>query len=287
MSDNTVREVKILRRQFFENLCLEHDYKIMIDDGQFDIVKRQLIKSGKQEQIFYYAVYSGDMEKINDYYRPEYKNGANAFNFAMYAGRIEILDWLLTNNFYYDLFTSDIAITTNNSELIRWCYRRGMPINFSEAIKCEDINLIELLWQYGVPLDSGNLVDAAEKENIIILNWLWERQCPYDDDIFNQVVGVTSNIRVLNWFYEKSAIPRFDDVYESAVRRGNIEVLNWMLTKDFQYSQEVFDVAIEFGLIVILDWLLDHNFPYNLRNITSQAIIHNVDISHWIQENMM
>ena len=130
-------------------------------------------------------------------------------------------------------------------------------------------------------LSIENINSAAFVENLNIVKWLKENNCPWDDSIF--FIAQNGNLNMMKWSKENNC-PWYKWTFSEAANNGNLENMKWLLENNCPWDIYTFRNATKNGNLTNMKWLLDNNCPYD-KNICLH-FTNEEKIKEWINKNL-
>lgn len=195
---------------------------------------------------------------------------------AAEKGHLHILQWLKTSKFSFATEDCYMAVANGQQNILEWYEMEGSALGWNEA----------------------HMQRAAENEHFHLIEWLHERGCPMDEDVY--LAGVRSgNVNVVirlealgcpkamratedaagrgyvnMLLHLKRTLPITGRTWESAALKGQLHVLYTMLREWNLSVPSVYNVmvcAAQSGCTRTLQWLSDQGFPFQIRDVWEAA----------------
>jgi hypothetical protein len=191
-----------------------------------------------------------------------------------------------------DLIT--FAAQKGSIEILKWILEIGdgkLPENiFSQAVSSQNLDLLNWLFEQNCPLTTQAFSQAAHKKNVKQLIWLKEHGCPWDETTFASAAEY-GNFENLKWLHENGC-PWDDRTISGAALFGNFEIFKWLHGNGCPWgSQATVSAAMhdyrrfspkKTGHFKILKFLVDHGCP--MVEATSSAAGHTLGLIQWLEK---
>ena len=248
----------------------------LIYDGYSHLIPEHYIISKNRimheyKKVYYRAALNGNLDMIKillsskqNYYIKR-QNAAQVMIGAAEAGRFEILEWMLDNNYHFNGCMTAYAAKGNQFELFKWLINEGCKIDDKTC-------------QY-----------AMETENISMIKWLYENKpesCIYENPIH---IAVSKGLfEIIKWLHKKMP-SKMTKVCDHAIETGQLEILKWGLK--YNYEINSYSDSIHGGYIHILEWLKENGYlnMYNASAVdnlcTNASYAGNLEVLKWSRMN--
>ena len=113
------------------------------------------------------------------------------------------------------------ALLNKQFEIVKWLLINGVKwkvIEFRFIVMYADINFIKWLYYNNYSWDSQVILVAIKRNNMEIIEFLYEKKCPLSANCFNY----TSNIQMMEWLIDRNC-PINKSVCSSASYLGNLD----------------------------------------------------------------
>lgn len=217
-----LRQTSRLLRETSKEIPLLALYNRLLLDGEEVplLLDRDMLKGAVEGS--YFAL----LEELSSFWDKE-----KIVKEAVILGALPVLKWL---NPTWSNYLSLLAIEAGQLEVLKW------------GIKSSG-DLWTLLWN-----------KAAEREDIEILKWLKEVNCPRIPSSLPNICARTGNIENFKWLLANGFF--YNDLsYRSAAKGGQKEFLLFLREEGFP-CKEVYLGAIDRG-VEMLEWLKEKEFP--------------------------
>jgi len=137
----------------------------------------------------------------------------STINKAIKNGKLELAEWLILNNCPVDdtvyvqnldikvlewlksqgiqmskkCLSNVLCMTTVEPKIVSWFIENGAIVDKNTVLSCISNHLSELfkrfVEQYNIPLTIEYFKEAVISENLTILDYLKEQNCPFDDSV--------------------------------------------------------------------------------------------------------
>jgi hypothetical protein len=203
----------------------------------------------------------------------------SSYQSAIEGGHLHILEWMtilkipeIGEGFsdYYRAISS-LSDNINKIDVLNWLYVNGHELfdgclySIAAAYN-NDINILQWLLDNECPLDIDDLLDltetAANIGNIDILKWMLKNNLYLDmhECAINATIGEDGCLNVLAWLLTDMRDYWGQELYLTEIRETN----NWGV--DLCYS------AARLGLLNVLQWLIENGCPCNINMCIIYAI---------------
>ncbi|GFH55525.1 hypothetical protein CTEN210_12001 [Chaetoceros tenuissimus] len=311
--ENTVKLSKLVERghlhvlkYLYEELNyrkgLQRYIKPAIQYGQLEILKwLQSIDLLDEDDELNRVHDNGDADEYKSFY---------FCDFAVRSGNVEVLKWLLDQDFdfYLDSSIMDYAVCSNSFEMIRFCSEKGYDVNaykenYYGTMRRKSVELYRLLHEVGHEFGGrmkkwiGYSNDIAE--NFEIIKFLHSISIPWDDEIMKDIVA-KGTLEMMKYAHENGCPwTAHGDEYKVLLESDK----GWSLDKfkylmnngckfDFKYSSSWFISKLVKLLrkqkeLVLLDFFVgkDSNFDRNLLEEITQGNFWTEGISYMLENN--
>ena len=223
------------RKMYFLNHLKDNGYKfhqsnytIAIENGNLEIVKL-LFESGT-------SLYDG------------------LFNRAYFCKNLNIMKWLYEHDCLWT--NAAHAVYCDDMEIIRWLHSVNFEFTkneFINAIRSGNMEFIEFMYKL-VPLSDYLIDEAIETNNLNILKWLIERNCPVEEDILYYIAFNNGNLDIVQYLYDNN-FEISDGVINEQIMEGNMKNVNFLHELGIKFVEKHAQLAAEAGNFEMLEFI--------------------------------
>lgn len=216
------------------------------------------------------------------------------FHIPTRRGHLNVMKWLLENNFGFTDTTFSEAAAYGNLDNMRWLLSKNCPFSpntFSEAAK--NGNLCNMAWLFlnNCPYSEATFSEAASLGRLINMKWLLSKNCPFSPDTFEKAAAF-GNLENMQWLHQQDC-PFSPNTFHNAALHGNLENMQWLLSKKCSFSVGTFDSSIANGNLENMIWLFSNGCNHHQytdpfikvlnSNISAENMITNMN---WLLEHV-
>ena len=196
------------------------EYKMLINDGNFNGLKTKINKARPDTKVFDYALFNSDNFQLFDLLLGlKCPMDSNTFLQGVKTGSKVKIDYLIKNNCPYqksdtvEIYTAGLSY---GLDFIKFLKSKPIPMpnNIIElAIGCgnsKSSDIIEWLLSTGVKFTSKCFEAASEKVNIALLDTLKKHNCEWGELSFYNRNKIINNPEIHDWF-KKESCPWFNE----------------------------------------------------------------------------
>lgn len=197
------------------------------------------------------------------------------YKIAARCNDIEILKFLHENNVPWHKKTCTSAISY---DYVKYVIDNGFPWDEKILINAIKRGCLETIKYHYETNNHQHIYSdeltrhAAKTSNIPILEYLRSKQCPWNENSYEQ--AVKKNNMELVKYLDENGCPCDNNICTIAAMRGNFEILKYLHNKGHMLDEETFLEAALGDYIEIVKYLYDNNCPYHddICNLVSDRI---------------
>lgn len=146
----------------------------------------------------------------------------------------------------------------------------------SRLMHVADIKLLQWTMDAGIPWSGKEFTHAILKQDMVLLNFLYEKNCPRDNTAC-MAAAQCANIKLLEWLMQRE-FELNEGTFLLAVKSNSMETISWLWERDCPIDNETtLLVAIMSASDAVLNWILNVlNAP-----VTELAILLALDRDEW------
>lgn len=210
---------------------------------------------------------------------------------AVMYGKIDVLDWLLTNNFKLDSRAVPVwAAKHRQLQVLKWLQDKNMPIDGFD--------------DYYRPIHC-----AAENGDIEMLNWLYKNGLRIDALTEREgcqpagIAAFANRVEVLEWLKQKGAnlqartISTGDTLCNIAAENGSLQAMRWLTSQGVPINarnnqgEDALLSSIGNGHLTLVNWLVENGADIRSRDNNGRTCLftaardNQLDIFIWLVEH--
>lgn len=206
--------------------------------------------------IFNHLIKTHDLAALKHAHESGYTGNTNTFNIAVYAKNLEILDWIHSIGYSWNMDTIEHADNNTREYLLKKGYFNAYP-GLYNGVEL-NLSLDTLKWMYanGCTYDDETFDIAIENNDLDVLKWLHEIGCRWV--MFSKESLINTTPDVIEWLHEiKCWTP--GSIFIDAIKRGDIETIKMLISKGIKCSKTSYTIAYFYGRTDIIKILIENN----------------------------
>jgi len=170
-----------------------------------------ILKKCDHVKLFNHIVLHGNMYVMKYFwrkYKDEKIHNTETLGFSIDSGSLENLRWLI------DHVKCDMNTTT-----------------FTNAVKCGNLDVLDLLEDKVCPMDKGIMYTAISSGDIATIEWLYDKcDDSYGDDIgaLADYIAGHGTVEVMKWMGEVDGLVIGEETMQMAFSAGNVEMMKYL-----------------------------------------------------------
>lgn len=217
---------------------------------------------------------------------------STVFVLAVRYVNLPIIKWALSLGHQPDEDAVPTAVKAGHLPLIRWLVNKGCPYSgkiLHGAVITGDLDILEYLYNITECTEEQEfrcVAEAVNQNNMATFNWLIAHGFKCDSRSYT-VAAIRNNIPMLQRIYEEK-VPWNTEACAGAVKAGtakSLETLRWLRQNDAPWDSLTFAEAASTGNIEILEWLRNNGCPWNKSACAGAARSGNLEILKWLRQH--
>jgi hypothetical protein len=185
---------------------------------------------------------------------------------AAISGYLDTVKWSLNNGLKYNSLICRDAAKHGRLNIIKWLKENSYPISsrtLGEAAGGGYLNIMEYIVNNvsGTILTADLYHSAISGNQMHIIKWLKENNCPMDDDMYTYAI-IHKHIHILQWIHENGR--RFNaNACRIAAMHNNLDTLKWLRANGCPWDSNTCFYALVHKHMDVLEWAHENGCPWN------------------------
>jgi hypothetical protein len=241
--------------------------------------------------VFTKAVKFGNIEHLEWLKTNNFPCSPNIIDIAVCYENINVLIWLKQKNYKFSNRTFNFSISTDNIQIMEWLKNNNCPIilgKFNDfVIENRKLETIKYLKNIGFYCSPSNLISAIKRNNIEILEWLKEVNCPINIDVYKYVLDINDQSK-LQWLKDNYNWENTleNQIFNYAIKKSTLDIIKWLHENNCPHtnSSYLFNTAVDRGDMDILKYLKSIKILTSTSTYTLAAEKGNLEILDYLKK---
>lgn len=207
---------------------------------------------------------------------------------AAYSGKIEIIEWLVTEKFPLSPDIPEIAACNGSTSILNWWNSKRMVFRSLDdliaiAFKHGHLDSTKWLIAHGAKVPATACAMAAAGGHLEMLMFARENGGAWGDCMME--AARNGHLHLLEWAHSKGA-SLHSDICEEAAAGGHLCVLQWARSRNCPWkSPLVLIAAASAGHLSILEWCLENSAEWSSQVSSAAARNGHFPVVRWLSQN--
>ena len=211
-----------LRKNYIHNRIMQQEHENDLDKKEWDLFnekqKQLWYSKAPKTQIMKKLVDFNELEEIKKFNYKPYDGGSNIVAHALDDEKLDILKYLVDNNYYVPSDAITDAITRRQLAVAKYLLETGHPYNIGaviSAINSGDLNFLKYFMKY--------IIDVSP----IMFNYEIQKS-----DALISSAALRGYLDIVKYLIEEVKLNIDPKVLPAAARSGNLELVKYLVNKN-------------------------------------------------------
>jgi hypothetical protein len=241
--------------------------------------------------VFTKAVKFGNIEHLEWLKINKFPCTPNIIDIAVCYEKQNVLIWLKKKNYNFTNRTFNFSITTDNIQIMEWLKNNNCPILLDKindfVIESKKMETIKYLKNIGFHCVPSNLISAMKRNNIEILEWLKQVNCPINIDVYRYVLDINDQNK-LKWLKDNYNWENTleNQIFNYAIKKSTLDIIKWLHENNCPHTNTsyLFNTAVDRGDMDILKYLKSIKILTSTSTYTLAAEKSNLEILDYLKK---